>query len=29
MVFGEIIEPTTRALIIDDEEFAEYPENVE
>lgn len=29
MVFGEIIEPTTRALIVDEEEFVDYPEQAE
>lgn len=26
MVFGEIIEPSTRALILDDEELEDLPE---
>lgn len=29
MVFGEIVEPTTRALIVDEEEFIEYPDQTE
>lgn len=29
MVFGEIVEPSTRALIVDEEEFIDYPEQIE